>query len=269
MTYLTTQKPHNVTTTLAIQNMGFLCLILVVTITTSLAFPINHQNYLVLPHSLQGSGACLSWRVGVEANNIRAWTQVPTKCVDYIGSYMTGSQYRQDCNLVCNEAYNYAKRLNLTNDGKDVWVFDVDDTILSNIPYFSAENNWQGVINTTSFAEWAEKGEAPAIPAALKLYKKLIKLGFKIVFLTGMYEQYTDIRIENLKATGYTEWEKLILRGDNDEASAVEYKSSIRKELEEGGYRIRGNMGDQWSDLVGTNTGDRTFKMPNPLYYVP
>ncbi|RHN40620.1 putative Acid phosphatase [Medicago truncatula] len=48
---------------------------------------------------------------------------------------------------------------------------------------------------------------------------------------------------------------------------AFQYKSSERKKLEEEGWRIIGNSGDQWSDILGTNTGERTFKLPDPLYY--
>ncbi|XP_076914783.1 acid phosphatase 1-like [Bidens hawaiensis] len=99
--------------------MGFMFLILMATIATAVAFPTNNQNYLVMPHS--GSGSCLSWRFGVEANNVREWTEVPRACVDYVGHYMRGSQYKQDCKLVCDEAYAYAKGLDVTGDGKDVW----------------------------------------------------------------------------------------------------------------------------------------------------
>lgn len=50
--------------------------------------------------------------------------------------------------------------------------------------------------------------------------------------------------------------------------TAVVYKSAQRRKLEESGYKIVGNIGDQWSDILGTNTGDRTFKLPDPLYYI-
>lgn len=50
--------------------------------------------------------------------------------------------------------------------------------------------------------------------------------------------------------------------------TAVVYKSAQRKKLEDAGYRIVGNIGDQWSDLLGTNVGKRTFKLPDPLYYI-
>lgn len=52
------------------------------------------------------------------------------------------------------------------------------------------------------------------------------------------------------------------------EGSAVVYKSKKRKELEDAGYKIWGNIGDQWSDLLGSNPGDRTFKLPDPMYYI-
>jgi hypothetical protein len=51
--------------------------------------------------------------------------------------------------------------------------------------------------------------------------------------------------------------------------SAVAYKSEIRRQLEKEGYRIWGNVGDQWSDLQGECLGNRTFKLPNPMYFVP
>lgn len=45
------------------------------------------------------------------------------------------------------------------------------------------------------------------------------------------------------------------------------YKSKKRGELVNQGYRIIGNIGDQWSDLSGDYAGNRTFKLPNPMFY--
>ncbi|NBH31963.1 hypothetical protein D3Z30_13645, partial [Staphylococcus warneri] len=121
--------------------------------------------------------------------------------------------------------------------------------------------------NATAFNAWVEEASAPAIPGSLKLYKQLINLGFKIVFLTGTEAAYSEARTRNMKEVGYTTWEKIIYKGVTD-GSGIPYKSSKRKELEEAGYRIRGNMGDQWSDLLGSNPGDRIFKVPDPMYYI-
>lgn len=54
----------------------------------------------------------------------------------------------------------------------------------------------------------------------------------------------------------------------NYAGTSLEFKSGQRKKLEESKYRIVGNIGDQWSDLLGTNSGLRTFKLPNPIYHV-
>ncbi|XP_071712199.1 acid phosphatase 1-like [Rutidosis leptorrhynchoides] len=121
--------------------------------------------------------------------------------------------------------------------------------------------------NSTAFNEWIEEASAPAIPAALVLYKELINMGFKIEFLTGTVDAYGEARTMNMIEVGYTQWEKLIYKGVAD-GNGVMYKSSKRKALEETGYRIRGNMGDQWSYLLGSNPGDRIFKMPDPMYYI-
>nr|BAA89332.1 EEF13 [Solanum melongena] len=53
-----------------------------------------------------------------------------------------------------------------------------------------------------------------------------------------------------------------------DSGSAVQFKSSKRTDLVKAGYRIVGNIGDQWTDLIGENVGARTFKVPDPMYYI-
>ncbi|KAF5931995.1 hypothetical protein HYC85_028166 [Camellia sinensis] len=143
--------------------------------------------------------SCLSWRFGVETHNIIDWKTVPQSCENYIGHYMLGDQYREDSKAVVDQALGYAQSLNLAGDGKDVWVFDIDETTLSNLPYYAHHG----------FGGSADIG-----------------------------------------------------------TTAVTYKSNQREKLEKEGYRVLGNMGDQWSDILGTHIGNRTFKLPDPMYYI-
>ena len=53
------------------------------------------------------------------------------------------------------------------------------------------------------------------------------------------------------------------------EKTATDYKSEKMKEMEAEGYKILGNSGDQWSDLLGYSMSARSFKLPNPMYYIP
>lgn len=80
---------------------------------------------------------CTSWRFGVEANNLGPWKTIPVACAEYVKDYMTGRAYEIDLGRVANEAAIYARSVELSEDGNDVWVFDVDETLLSNLPYYA------------------------------------------------------------------------------------------------------------------------------------
>ncbi|KEH18202.1 acid phosphatase [Medicago truncatula] len=122
-----------------------------------------------------------------------------------------------------------------------------------------------------AFRAWAVKGWCTAIPPVLKLFNKLIDNGFKVILLTGRdQESLGQVTVDNLHNQGFIAYERLIMRTAAYKGqSAVMYKSNIRKQLEDEGYKIWGNVGDQWSDLQGNSSGNRTFKLPNPMYFVP
>jgi predicted secreted acid phosphatase len=48
----------------------------------------------------------------------------------------------------------------------------------------------------------------------------------------------------------------------------IQYKSGTRAYIESQGYEVVADFGDQFSDLLG-GFADKTFKMPNPNYYLP
>ena len=50
--------------------------------------------------------------------------------------------------------------------------------------------------------------------------------------------------------------------------TTTQYKSLTRQHIESLGYDIVGNFGDQFSDLNG-GFSDKTFKLPNPMYFLP
>ena len=50
--------------------------------------------------------------------------------------------------------------------------------------------------------------------------------------------------------------------------SASDFKAPERRRLAEQGYTILISIGDQESDLAG-GFAERTFKLPNPVYFLP
>ncbi|KZV56691.1 HAD superfamily, subfamily IIIB acid phosphatase [Dorcoceras hygrometricum] len=39
---------------------------------------------------------------------------------------------------VAEDAAEYAKSVEFSGNGKDAWVFDIDETLLSNVPYYAS-----------------------------------------------------------------------------------------------------------------------------------
>lgn len=213
---------------------------------------------------------CKSWRFAVEANNLSPWKRIPEECANYVKDYMTGRGYQFDLDRVSNEAGIYARNVELRGDGKDAWIFDVDETLLSNLPHYAEHGYGLEVFDSVQFDKWVEKGIAPAIKSSFKLYEEVLSLGFKVILLTGRSERHRNITTYNLIKVGFHDWDKLILRSSEDhKKTAPIYKSQKREEMIEEGYRILGNSGDQWSDLLGSSVPDRSFKLPNPMYYIP
>ena len=105
-------------------------------------FPlITNQIHLLRPRTGSAGSyvnglSCLSWRFGVESHNLINWKTIPVTCEDYIGHYMLGSQYRKDSKVITKEAFAHAS-LSFSKNGKDAWVFDIDETTLSNLPYYA------------------------------------------------------------------------------------------------------------------------------------
>ncbi|XP_062076175.1 acid phosphatase 1 [Humulus lupulus] len=224
-----------------------------------------------LPPQEENGGYCLSWRLAVEANNMRAWRTVPVQCLRYVETYMIGGQYEKDVAFIVDQILGYARGITLSADGMDAWVFDVDDTCISNVFYYKGKRYGCDPYDPSGFKEWAMRGGCPAVPGMLALFNKLVNMGFKIFLLTGRDEETLgQPTIDNLHTQGFQNYQQLIMRtvaykGQN----AVTYKSDIRSQLMKEGYRIWGNVGDQWSDLQGECLGNRTFKLPNPMYFVP
>lgn len=116
--------------------------VIVVTFLVSSSHAEGNPIQLLRPRSAIGGHRvegldCLSWRLAVETNNLQGWKLVPQSCEEYVGNYIMGKQYRQDCEAVADAAIDYAKSVQVAGDGKDVWVFDIDETTLSNLPYYA------------------------------------------------------------------------------------------------------------------------------------
>ena len=77
----------------------------------------------------------------METNNAGKWDRVPARCAAFVKDYMAGERYSSDSSVIGNLSSAFAKSVRLVGDGRDAWVFDIDETLLSNLPYY-AENGF-------------------------------------------------------------------------------------------------------------------------------
>ncbi|XP_023527993.1 acid phosphatase 1-like [Cucurbita pepo subsp. pepo] len=213
---------------------------------------------------------CESWRLNVELHNIRFFHVVPEECVSYIGKYVTSTQYKVDSERTIEECIVYlTKGCALKGDGTDAWIFDIDDTLISTVPYYKKNQFGGKKLNLTDLEAWMSKAKAPLLDHSLRLFNMLKARGVDIILISARRENLRSATIENLVQVGYHGWTNLILRSPEDEKKEVEqYKTDVRRRLVNGGYNIWGNVGNQYSSIEGKPRGRRTFKLPNPMYYV-
>jgi predicted secreted acid phosphatase len=148
---------------------------------------------------------------------------------------------------------------------KPALVLDIDETSLDNYPCL----NQSGGIpySAVPYAVCVVAYDAPAIKPVRSLFRLAKDLKVKVFFITGRPEAIRAGTLQNLKAAGYKGRYELILQpaGYND-PSTVPYKSGARKQIEKRGFTIVANVGDQQSDLSG-GYSERTYKLPNPIYF--
>ncbi|HEV7747585.1 MAG TPA: HAD family acid phosphatase [Pyrinomonadaceae bacterium] len=190
-----------------------------------------------------------------------------------VEEYVDSGRYDRDIEKVIVSARVWLdKRVKTAR--KPAIVLDIDETSLSNWPEMRL-NGWARIVNGPCDLEkgpcghraWQAMAKAKAIAPTLALAQHAREIGVAVFFITGRPERLRDSTERNLREQGY-EWSGLMLEPEGTTfASAVDFKAPERRKIEAQGYTIILNVGDQQSDLTGVYA-ERTFKLPNPVYFV-
>ena len=143
-------------------------------------------------------------------------------------------------------------------------VLDIDETSLSNYDAIQKDNFTFGINSQREAID--ETGVK--IQPTLDLFNLAKQNGVAVFFITGRRENTRAHTESNLKREGYEGWQQLFLKPDASTDTTVQYKSGARANIEQQGYRIIANVGDQYSDLAGGHE-DVGFKLANPFYFLP
>jgi len=238
---------------------------------------------VVLAGFIVGILACTSGQRSLAVTPPAALPQTATVAADVpnlyedqrqVDEYIRSGRYDKDVARVTTAARAWLEERAKTAV-KPAIVLDIDETSLSNWPAYRV-NGWARIVNggcdlaqgPCGLRAWQALGQSQAIPATLALARRARELGVAVFFISGRPASLRQATEHNLREQGY-EWTGLILQPVGAHfASAVDFKAPERRKITEQGYTIILSLGDQESDLKG-GYAERTFKLPNPVYYLP
>lgn len=189
--------------------------------------------------------------------------------------YKDSGAYDRDVQRVASAAEDWIGE-RAPNVARAAVVFDIDETVLSNWDVIKRDNFGRpigggcdlAVDGPCGWAAWDQLGKDPAIEPTLRLYQRARALNVAVFFITGRPDDQRDATEGNLKAAGFTGYEKVFTTPNGAHfVSATDFKAPIRAAIEKEGYVIIANVGDQPSDLFG-GYAERMFLLPNPFYRV-
>ncbi|WP_262061977.1 HAD family acid phosphatase [Streptomyces sp. STR69] len=164
---------------------------------------------------------------------------------------------------------------------KPAVVFDIDDTLLLSLDY-EKKNNYG--YSSATWAAYVAQANRPEVFGTPELVKYAASKGVTVFYNSGLKESQRTYAVDNLKKVGADvnlDADHMFLKDADNPPSylsscatpgtwtctTVQYKSGTRKHIEDLGYNIIANFGDQYSDLDG-GYADKTYKIPNPTYFV-
>jgi predicted secreted acid phosphatase len=191
-----------------------------------------------------------------------------------VDQYIESGRYEKDVAKVVAAARNWLDERSKTAQ-KPAIVLDIDETSLSNWPAYRI-NGWGRVVGGGCDLEngpcglraWQALGRSKALAPTLALERRARELGVAVFFISGRPPKLREATERNLREQGY-QWTGVILLPENAKfVSAVDFKAPERRRITQEGYTIVLALGDQESDLSG-GYAERTFKLPNPVYFLP
>ena len=212
------------------------------------------------------------------------------------GTFGNDSNYANEASSAAAAGARWLSARSDAVKGEKAIVLDVDDTTLATWNY-EIFSNW--AFNPTTNATFVLGQLFPAVPGMVQMVNDAAGEGYAVFYLTGRPQTQEDATRGNLTSDGvgvdagypapttlsngedglftkpavadYPDYLKTACAAEiaaGKTCTTVHYKSATRAHIESLGYEIVGNFGDQFSDLEGVHA-DRTFKLPNPNYFLP
>lgn len=178
-----------------------------------------------------------------------------------IKEYVKKGQYDKDLNSIVRKAKKFINYELLTNQKNKAVIIDIDETILSNLPYISQQIHLNDV---EKLNRWQMTSKCDAIKPIVDLYQWLLIQDVRIYFITARPLELKSATIENFKNLEIP-YSPMVFRDPKEWPVPKDFKIAMRKEIVNNDYDIILNIGDQPTDFEG-GYWKRALKVPNPFY---
>jgi 5'-nucleotidase (lipoprotein e(P4) family) len=149
-------------------------------------------------------------------------------------------------------------------------VVDLDETVLDNRELIRtaevpANPTYLKTWIDAAWTKWVNEANIPAIKPTAEFVRWAKSKGFLVFAITARESNERDGTELNLKRQNIP-YDGLFLKPLGSTERSEDFKTSYRRMLEQQGYTIVCNMGDQQSDLYGLHSID-CEKLPNRMYF--
>lgn len=184
---------------------------------------------------------------------------------EILRAYVESGDYARAIESVADAASVWLQRPDRDRAPREIAIFDLDETLLSNLPIFQRAGFEMAAVE---WETWEQTGTAPMIRPVARLVALARAQGIEIVFLTGRRESRRDATLHNLRHADLPQRFEVIMKPTDHVGSTGSFKATARNTLTRSGATIVLNIGDQRSDLDGQGA-PHEFLLPNPFYLTP
>jgi predicted secreted acid phosphatase len=191
-------------------------------------------------------------------------------------AYYNSGAYQRDLEAVAVQAAGWIDS-RAASVNRPALVLDIDETALSDWEILKRDDFGRPIAGPCDlaidapcgWAAWDQLGRDPAIVPTLHVFQRARALNVAVFFITGRHESQRAATERNLRSVGYDGYADLYMTPDDAHfASAADFKAATRAKIEQIGYTIIENMGDQPSDLLGGHA-EKDYLLPDPFYRIP
>lgn len=178
-----------------------------------------------------------------------------------VQEYVESGQYDKEVYLLTIKAKAIINYEVLTNPRPKTVIIDIDETILSNLPYIKEQEDLNDV---NKLCEWQHNGLCQPIKPMVNFYNWLRTKPINIIFITARPLDLQSATMENFTKHGI-EVPRIIFRDALQWPVPKLFKTHERRLICQAGNDIILNIGDQPTDFEGGHW-KQALKVPNPFY---